>query len=207
MAQYRRDLSDKDYSLMQKFYQKHSESKKSGLFHKNKRERLLDIKEKDTEEIKNEADFWLDVRQSVTYGIVDLKLVSDIASIEQQKQMFKVSDKQFSLVDALHSILKTEIKHVEKNTPTKYESTYVYPDKDEMAWKSHLAYLLVRVGIKFFLDSHSVESQLHKRNLEDTLDVLRIEMYQHLENLSDDQKRSITHNSSYVLKDWWSKEK
>ena len=186
MAIYRRDLSKSDYGTLKKNYKGHYDSKKSGLFVKNKRRRLLGIKGAGIEEIKNIPDFWLDVRQSVTNGIVDLKLVADIASIEQQKQMFKVSDKQFSLVDALHSILKTDAKHAD----------------DEMAWKSHLAYLLVRVGIKFFLDNHNIESQLHKRNLEDTLDVLRIEMYQHLENLSDDQKRSITHNPRKVWKDW-----
>lgn len=116
--------------------------------------------------------------------------------------MFEISDKQFSIIDALHSILKTDVKHVVKQTTTTYESRYVYPKQDEMAWKSFLAYSLVRIGIEFFAQNHLIKSNMYNRTLDDTLELLKIEMLQFLDKLPDDQKYLLTNNISHIWKDY-----
>lgn len=73
MAKYRRDLDKSNYETLKRNYQNHYDSKESGIFSKSKRHRLLGIKGDGKEEIKNESDFWLDVRKAVKNGIVDLK--------------------------------------------------------------------------------------------------------------------------------------
>ena len=202
MAKYRRDLTKSNYKILKQYYQDHYNSKDSGIFTFSKKHRLLGIKGNGKEEIKNESDFWLDVRKSVKNGIVDLKLVADVASIEQQKQMFKISKERFSIIDALHSVLKTEVKKIVKQTEKSYAEGYVYPEQNELAWKSFLSYSLARIGMEFFLENFLITSKLHKRNLEESLDVLTTEMYQFLEKLDDDQKFLIDNNFGQVWKDY-----
>lgn len=216
MAIYRRELTKNDYTHLKRNYQTHLDSKRTGGFAKNKRHRLMGIKGDGKEELQSDADFWYDVRESIKNGITDIKLVSDVASPEQQKMMFDVTSKQFSIIDAMHSILNTREKYVVKEYETTIpgeksakkiikQTTHnkiIPPTDDEMAWKSYLAYSLVKLGVEFFLKNLHVESNLHKRNLEDSIDVLRLEMTKFSDKLSGDQK-SIMHRNGTVWKDFF----
>jgi len=206
MAVYRR-LKKKDYETLKKNYQKHYDSKSSGIFAKNKRQRLFSVKGDGKDRFQNEPDFWLDVRTFVKHGIVDLKLVADVANNKQQKMMFGISEEQFSIVDALHSILKIDELHVIKNTPTTYHDRIVRPTNDELAWKSYLAYSLVKMSIEFFMKNISIHIPLAKRTLDDSIDVLRNEMLRFSDKLNDEQKFLIEYNFGYVYKDYLPKPK
>lgn len=195
MAKYRRDLTKLDYKILKMDYENHYDSKTTGVFTKDKRRHLLGIKGSGKEDkIKSESDWWYDVRSSVKSGVVDLKLVSDVASVKEQKQMFEISDERFSIADVLHSILTINVKPTEKSSQETTKIGHTTPKDDETAWKSFLAYNLVKIGIGFFLDNFHVELDYQKRNLGDTLDILKSGIFQFEDKLPHDKKYYLRNN-------------
>ncbi len=86
MANYRRKLSKNDLKLIHSVYKVHTDDD-GGIFTKDKRRKLLGLKQKQGTYHEDTADFWYDVRSSVKSGLMDLELFFEVAHQNQIKEV------------------------------------------------------------------------------------------------------------------------
>lgn len=182
MAQYRRKLNQGKQKYVNDRYKTHKDAK-AGTFTSDKRRKLLGIKPKGRDiSPENVANFWYDVRTSVSRGLADLHLVSEVAHEDQMREMFQPHPYQAMKKDPSLTSLATLVKAVLESPDgtskhmvggrRKLSMLKEQPD----AWKAVLAQEIVRHCLDFFSYHGFVTSKAHQRVVEELNDMISSEM-------------------------------
>src|SRR5437867_6828595 len=83
--QYRRALTNWERDTIVKLYGLHANSR--GLLTKKMRQRLMGLRKKEPE--TSESDFWYNIKRYAKGALLDLELISYVASDEQLKEIYK----------------------------------------------------------------------------------------------------------------------
>jgi len=182
LAQYRRKLNQGKQRYVNDRYKTHKDAK-VGIFTSDKRRKLLGIKPKGRDvSPENLANFWYDVRTSVTRGLADLHLISEVAHEEQMKEMFQAHPYQAIKEDPSLTSLATLVRSVLESPDSSSKHIVAGKRKPSMlkeqpdAWKAILAQEIVRSCLEFFSYHGFVTSKAHQRVVEELNDMLSSEM-------------------------------
>ncbi len=182
MAQYRRKLNQGKQKYVNDRYKTHKDAK-AGIFTSDKRRKLLGIKPKGRDvSPENLANFWYDVRTSVTKGLADLHLVSEVAHEDQMKEMFQPHPYQAIKEDPSLSSLATLVSSVLESPDGSSKFIVSRRRKPSMlkeqpdAWKAVLAQEIVKHCLGFFSNHGFVTSKAHQRVVDELNDMISSEI-------------------------------
>jgi hypothetical protein len=197
MANYRRKLSKNDQKDLH-FKYKDLADEDGGIFTRDKRRKLLGIRQEHGKYFEDTADFWYDVRQTVSNGLKDLELFFEVAHQEQIKEVLYDSPikdqvnlgKKFNNIEeimehskkiprlqkTLESLFQdyTKIRKVELPTGEKY-SVSEFVEKED-SWKAILAEDIVKICMEFFMKHNLITTKAHVRLVEELQDMLNVEV-------------------------------
>lgn len=159
----------------------------SGILTDDKRRKLMGLKESketkrkaklegtengETKEPEDTADFWQDVRNSMSNGLADIQLIALTAHDDQLKSMFAKTE-HAELVEEAH---KTDFVIILEKLLRAHDSEEVRTSKSDILWKAELAEGIVNTCYNFF-DSHGmVSSQAHARTIAEAKNLISAEI-------------------------------
>ena len=197
MANYRRELSKKDLELIHSTYKNHIDSD-GGIFTKDKRKKLLGLKQEHGKYFEDTADFWYDVRTTVTNALKDLELFFEVANRTQIKEVMydaplkeelqlpkKTHDheKIYLLSKQIPSLTKTLIALFQKNLKRRKQKLpsgevqkyYEHIEEDE-EWRAYLVNDIIGICITYLRDHKLISSKAHERVTDEFKDLINVEI-------------------------------
>ena len=141
---------------------------RGGVLTTPQRKRLLGFTK--STEGEDEKKLWFDIRNSARTAFLDLKLICDVASDNQLKDIFEplssedLQKDKNGRPDAFGKYTRTDV-----NT---FLNTLLF-ERDNQEWKYFLASRLIEVAISYIRWKPEYESQLYNRVFDDVLDVVR----------------------------------
>jgi hypothetical protein len=197
MANYRRELNQRDQKLTHVIYKNHVNND-GGIFTKDKRRKLLGLRQEHGKYFEDTADFWYDVRSSVKTGLKDLELFFSVAHPEQIREVIfdypkkeeadilkKTHDanKQFELfrqIPSLNRMLSSLFEpHYRYKTVKSHAGepvTYSEQIEEEEEWKPFLLHDIIKLGIEYLESQNFISSKAHQRLTEEFLDMINVEI-------------------------------
>ena len=162
---YRREITDSKLKTIKTRHKIHLQN--NGFLTKSQKERLLKTKKK--ERGITDTDFWYRIRHAATFAIFDLELISKIADESQLEEIFEpLTRDNYSDMD----------KGLYKRTDMRYLIEAVFSShKPELStrddWRFKLAYEMIEIGIGYFRNMPTFQSNLHQRAFQDVLDSIQ----------------------------------
>lgn len=197
MANYRRKLSKKDLKLIHSIYTVHTDDE-GGLFTKDKRRKLLGLKQKHGKYFEDTADFWYDVRTSVKSGLKDLELFFDVTDTNQIKEILydapqkeemnslkKTRDynEQYVIQRQIPSLMRTLSALFQKYyKSTKYKTNegkiqkYSEHVEEDDPWRAYLVNDMINLSITYLRDHNLISSKAHERLTDEFIDMVNVEI-------------------------------
>lgn len=197
MANYRRKLSKNDLKLIHSIYKVHTDDY-GGIFTRDKRRKLLGLKQKQGTYHEDNADFWYDVRSSVKSSLIDLELFFEVADKNQIKDVLYNAE-----LKAQSNLLKLKIKlnkryELERQIPSftrtlsalfqKYYKArkiklstgeirkYSEHVEEDDTWRALLVEKMINVGISYLKDHNLISSKAHERLTDEFVDMVNVEI-------------------------------
>ncbi|OLC36168.1 MAG: hypothetical protein AUH84_02040 [Thaumarchaeota archaeon 13_1_40CM_4_38_7] len=197
MANYRREISKYEQKDVHSKY-RDLVDKDGGIFTKDKRRKLLGLKQEHGKYFQDTADFWYDVRQTVANGLKDLELFFEVAHQEQIKEVLhdspikeevglgrkyknveeilELSKRIPTLKKALESLFKDYRVIRRAKLPTGQKYSVSEPVEKEDSWKALLAEDIVNICMEFFMKRNLISTKAHLRLVEELQDMLDVEV-------------------------------
>lgn len=197
MANYRRKLSKNDLKLIHSVYKVHTDDD-GGIFTKDKRRKLLGLKQKQGKYFEDTADFWYDVRSSIKSGLKDLELFFDVADQKQIKEvihdtplkeelqlskitqdhnkMYILSRQISSLTKTLTALLQKHYKPSKTKLPSGEIRKYSKFIEEDEEWKAFLVHDIINIGITYLQDHNLISSKAHERLVDEFQDMMNVEI-------------------------------
>jgi len=197
MANYRRELSKSDLKLIHSIYTVHTDDD-GGIFTKDKRRKLLGLKQKQGTYHEDTADFWYDVRTNVKSGLKDLELFFEVADKNQIKEVLYYAplkdesslltqtqdhNKRYvlqrqipSLTQTLSTLFKKYYKTRKFKTDTGKIQKYSEHVEEDDAWRASLIREMINLGISYLRDHNLISSKAHERLTDEFIDMVNVEI-------------------------------
>ena len=197
MANYRRKLSKNDLKLVHSVYKVHTDDD-GGIFTKDKRRKLLGLKQKKGTYFEDSADFWYDVRSSVKSGLKDLELFFEVAhqnqikdvlydaplkeelSLPKQTQdhnkMYVLQRQIPSLKSTLNTLLQKYYKSRKIKLPTGEIRRYSEHIEEDDTWRAMLVHDIINICITYLQDHNLISSKAHQRLVDEFQDMINVEI-------------------------------
>ena len=197
MANYRRKLSKNDLKLIHSVYKVHTDDD-GGIFTKDKRRKLLGLKQKQGKYFEDSADFWYDVRSTVKSGLKDLELFFDVAHQKQIKEVihdtpikeeshlpritrdynkiYVLSRQIPSLTKTLTALLQKHYKPSKTKLPSGEIRKYSKFIEEDEEWRAFLVQDIIKICITYLQDHKLVSSKAHERLTDEFVDMVNVEI-------------------------------
>jgi len=197
MANYRRELSKNDLKLIHSIYKVHTDDE-GGIFTKDKRRKLLGLKQKQGKYFEDTADFWYDVRSSIKSGLMDLELFFEVADKNQikdvlydaelkaQSDLLKLKielNKRYELERQIPSFTRTLSTLFQKYYKArKYKLStgemrkYSEHVEEDDTWRALLVEKMINIGISYLKDHNLISSKAHERLTDEFVDMVNVEI-------------------------------
>ncbi len=197
MAIYRRELSKNEQKLIHSIYTVHTDDD-GGIFTKDKRRKLLGLKQKQGKYFEDTADFWYDVRTSVKSGLKDLELFFEVADTDQIKEILydaplkeelnlpkqtRDPNKMYELQRQIPSLKRTLSTLFQKYYKTKKYKTnegkiqkYSEHIEEDDTWRAYLVHDMINLGIIYLRDHNLISSKAHERLTDEFIDMVNVEI-------------------------------
>jgi len=197
MANYRRDLSKIDLKRIHSKYRAHTDDD-GGIFTKDKRRKLLGLKQKHGKYFEDTADFWYDVRSSVKSSLKDLELFFEVAHQNQIKEvLYDAPSKEElkslkltrdhnkiyylqrqipSLTHTLSALFQKYYKTSKMKLPTGEIRRYSEHIEEDDMWRANLVYDIIKIGVTYLRDHNLVSSKAHERLTDEFVDMVNVEI-------------------------------
>lgn len=164
---WRRHLTPQKKKVLIEKYQDVLQISRGGILTTNQRKRLLGLKKQTID--NDERKFWSDIRNSARGAFSDLRLISEIASDNQLKDIFEplssedLSKDKNGRPDPYGKYVRTDV-----NT---FLSTLLF-ERDNQEWKYFLASRLIETAIAYIRWKPEYNNKLYNRVFDDVLDVI-----------------------------------
>ena len=197
MANYRRKLSKSDLNLIHSIYKVHTDDK-GGIFTKDKRKKLLGLKQEHGKYFEDTADFWYDVRTTVTNALKDLELFFDVAHKKQIKdvihdtplkeelslpkiskdhnEIYFLSRQIPSFKKTLTALLQKSYKYKKTKLPSGQIQKYYEHVEEEEEWRAILVHDIINICITYLNDHNLISSKAHARLTDEFQDMVNVEI-------------------------------
>lgn len=162
---YTRELPKSKPEYLKIKYSAHIHSK--GFLSPNQKKRLLGLKK--MERGTTDSDFWYRIKRSAKNALLDLQLISEIASDSQLMEIFSSLT-----VDEYREIDKNKGKYT-RTDPKNLFNAVLSSDGNALTdnnWKYGLAHDLVNVGLDYVTTKKKLYTELHRRIFQDVRDIL-----------------------------------
>ncbi|QLH03004.1 hypothetical protein C5F47_05295 [Nitrosopumilus cobalaminigenes] len=197
MANYRRELSKIEQKDVHSRYKIHTDDY-GGIFTKDKRRKLLGLKQKQGKYHEDTADFWYDVRSSVKSGLMDLELFFEVADKNQIKDVLYDAEQKAQL-DLLKQKLELNKQYeLERQIPSftrvlsvlfqkyyksrKYKlstgETRKYSEhvEEDDTWRAEIIEKMINTCIIYLRDHNLISSKAHERLTDEFIDMVNVEI-------------------------------
>ncbi len=197
MANYRRKLSKNDLKLIHSVYKVHTDDD-GGIFTKDKRRKLLGLKQEHGKYFQDTADFWYDVRSSVKSGLKDLELFFEVAHQNQIKdilydaplkeelnlpkltrdhnKIYELQRQIPSLTKTLTALLQKHYKPHKIKLPSGEIKKYYEHVEEEEEWRAILVHDIINICISYLKDHNLISSKIHERATDEFQDMVNVEI-------------------------------
>ncbi len=197
MANYRRKLSKNDLNLIHSIYKVHTDDD-GGIFTKDKRRKLLGLKQEHGKYFDDTADFWYDVRSSVKSGLKDLELFFEVAHKNQIKdvlydaplkeglnlpkltrdynKIYFLQRQIPSLTRTLTALFQKYYKTRKKKLPSGQFQKYSEHVEEEEEWRAILVHDIINICITYLNDHNLISSKAHARLTDEFQDMVNVEI-------------------------------
>jgi len=197
MANYRRELSKNDSKLIHSIYKEHTDDE-GGIFTKDKRRKLLGLKQKHGKYFEDTADFWYDVRSNVKSGLKDLELFFDVADKNQIKEVlydapskeelkslkltrdhnkiYELKRQIPSLTHTLSALFQKYYKTSKMKLPSGETRKYSEHIEEDDMWRANLIHDIIKIGVTYLRDHKLVSSKAHERLTDEFVDMVNVEI-------------------------------
>lgn len=165
--QYSRDIKTKELDDLRKKYQKHLKSSKGGFLSAGQRKRLLGFKKREMG--TSDSDFWWRIKNSVKDSLIDMRLICDIASEEELKEIFgskSMATEDYPLVKFFLSFLPQSYLRRDKG--------YVIEIEEEKQWRKAVLDELIVDSLDWYVNSGLIKTDLQLRLIIDTMDTITV---------------------------------
>ena len=197
MANYRRKLSKNDLKLIHSVYKVHTDDD-GGIFTKDKRRKLLGLKQRQGKYFDDTADFWYDVRTTVRSALKDLELFFEVAHRTQIKEVmydaplneelqlpkitpdynkiYYLSRQIPSLTRTLNALFQKNYKRRKQKLPSgEIQKYYEHVEEDE-EWRAYLVDQIIGICITYLRDHKLISSKAHERLADEFKDMINVEI-------------------------------
>jgi len=197
MANYRRKLSKNDLKLIHSVYKVHTDDD-GGIFTKDKRRKLLGLKQKHGKYFEDTADFWYDVRSSVKSSLKDLELFFEVAHQNQIKEvLYDAPSKEElkslkltrdhnkiyylqrqipSLTHTLSALFQKYYKTSKMKLPSGETRKYSEHIEEDDTWRAFLVHDIIKICITYLNDHNLISSKAHERVTDEFQDLVNVEI-------------------------------
>lgn len=158
---------------IRRHYSKHIENP-GGIFTPAARRRLISLAEKPRAGT-SENDFWYNIRTQVRNALIDLRMICDIASDDQLKQMFSPLSKEDYEDESLAVAKREDLKTFLFSLLNSHGKTVI--DKEEL-WRYKVAVDVASEGLGYFFQKEGYTSKLYHRSFEEMLDAISTRKYE-----------------------------
>jgi hypothetical protein len=160
--QYRRHITKRELTSLKKRYEQHIKSR-GGFLSTASRKILL----QESQKLIDEADFWYRTKLSARNTIIDLVLLSEIASERELQDIFYKELKLASTIFISDPPLKLLLRTL---FPAAHATQR--PSDEENKWRIKILEEVVGIGLKWYMKSGFLKTRVHNRMIEDTLDII-----------------------------------
>lgn len=161
--QYRREIGKSQLKSLQEKYEQHINSK-GGFLSAASRKILL---KETTPKLLNEADFWYRTKLSARNALIDLVLLSEVASERELRDILYKEFKRsltISLGDPPLTLLLMRL------FPTASEAQSL--SEEERGWRAKILEEVVSIGLEWYIKSGFLRTEVHNRIVRDVLDII-----------------------------------